>query len=903
MSLTPGTRLGSYEVVSAIGAGGMGEVYRATDTKLKRHVAIKILPPAVATDADRLARFQREAEVLASLNHPNIAQIHGLEESGGTTALVMELVEGDDLSQRIARGSLSLDEALPIARQVAEALEAAHEQGIIHRDLKPANIMVRADGAAKVLDFGLAKATEPAGGSSANVSQSPTVTTPAMTEAGMIMGTLAYMSPEQARGRPVDRRTDIWAFGCVLYEMLTGVPAFSRETVTDTLSAITRDEPDWAVHPNIPPHINRLLRRCLDKDPRTRLRDIGEARIALVGSNIVDSAPFHTQALFPRARSGAAMWTVALLFAFAANAVTWWLASRRPATDAESLGPTITRVTADSGLTTSPAVARNGSLLAYASDRGGGSMNIWVQPLPDGQPVQITHGDEDATEPDFSPDGSRIVFRSERNGGGIYIVPALGGGERFVAPKGRRPRFSPDGKSIVYSTGGRGSSTEVWIVDDAGASPRRLAVDLREPQPAVWSPDGAFLATAAVRGQGAAQIRDWWLVNVQSGAATAMSAVAAFEPAGLSSNHGPAAWVDGEILFSATTGDVLSLWAIAVSADGHTVTGSPRRLTAGVGSDGAPSVARGADDLTIYFANTDARANLYRLPLLGAQSAASLDRVTDAAASDIWPSVSADGRTLVFASNRSSDWRMWSRDLSSGREVPLTGSGGAMGMVSSDGLRVSYSTTAQFPFRFVVRPIGGGATKPLAGDLIYVWSWPSPAVLFGGASAGGDVMELRVVDPSSGNVRSALADLKQGFYGHGQLSPDGRWASAMEWSSADRARIIMFPFRDTPVPPVDWVALTEDQSVEEEHVWSPQGDAIYFVSERDGNRCVWTRKLEPATKHPVGPAMPVLHLHGARRSMISTALRPQRIALAQNSLFFSVQEQRGNIWKATFKTN
>ncbi len=281
MSLTPGTRLGPYEVVSAIGAGGMGEVYRATDTKLKRQVAIKILPASLAADHDRLARFQREAEVLASLNHPHIAGIYGLEESGGVSALVMELVEGEDLSRRIARGAIPVDEALPYARQIAEALEAAHEQGIVHRDLKPANIKVRSDGTAKVLDFGLAKAMEPAAGSSPSVSQSPTVTTPAMTQAGMIMGTAAYMSPEQARGRPVDRRTDIWAFGCVLYEMLTGVPAFSRETVTDTLSAITRDEPDWNVHPDIPPHITRLLRRCLDKDPRTRLRDIGEARIAL----------------------------------------------------------------------------------------------------------------------------------------------------------------------------------------------------------------------------------------------------------------------------------------------------------------------------------------------------------------------------------------------------------------------------------------------------------------------------------------------------------------------------------------------------------------------------------------------------------------------------------------------
>jgi serine/threonine protein kinase len=238
LALTPGTRIGVYEVTAQIGVGGMGEVYRATDSNLKRSVAIKVLPASVAADADRLARFQREAEVLASLNHPNIAAIYGLEKTPDFTALVMELVEGDDLSQRIAKGAIPLDEALPIARQIADALEAAHEQGIIHRDLKPANIKVRSDGTVKVLDFGLAKAMEPAAGSSPSLSMSPTLTTPAMTQAGMILGTAAYMSPEQAKGRAVDKHSDMWAFGCVLYEMLTDKRAFEGDDVSDTLAAI-----------------------------------------------------------------------------------------------------------------------------------------------------------------------------------------------------------------------------------------------------------------------------------------------------------------------------------------------------------------------------------------------------------------------------------------------------------------------------------------------------------------------------------------------------------------------------------------------------------------------------------------------------------------------------------------
>jgi serine/threonine protein kinase len=255
VSLTPGIRLGPYEVV--FDAGGMGEVYRATDTKLKRQVAIKILPPSLAADHDRLGCFQHEAEVLASLNHPNIAAIHGLEESDGVKAIVMELVEGPTLADRITRGPIPVDEALPIAKQIAEALEAAHDQGIIHRDLKPANIKVRLDGTVKVLDFGLAKALEPAG-VTADIANAPPITSPAMTQMGMILGRAAYMSPEQAKGRPVDKRSDVWAFGCVLYEMLTGKRAFEGDDVGDTLANVLKQDPDWTVlPPDCPPPIRR----------------------------------------------------------------------------------------------------------------------------------------------------------------------------------------------------------------------------------------------------------------------------------------------------------------------------------------------------------------------------------------------------------------------------------------------------------------------------------------------------------------------------------------------------------------------------------------------------------------------------------------------------------------------
>ena len=272
----------------------MGQVYRARDTKLNREVALKVLPEAFTADSDRIARFRREAQVLASLNHPHIAHIYGFEDSGSTHALVLELVEGPTLADRIAQGPMPLDEALPIAQQLAEALEAAHEKGIIHRDLKPANIKLREDGTVKVLDFGLAKAMEPATGSSPSLSMSPTLTTPAMTQAGMILGTAAYMSPEQARGRPVDKRTDIWAFGAVLYEMLTGTRAFGDEDVSMTLSKILQREPDFDALPaTFPGRIRQALRVCLRKDPKQRAGDIRDVRLALEGA-FETAAPIET---------------------------------------------------------------------------------------------------------------------------------------------------------------------------------------------------------------------------------------------------------------------------------------------------------------------------------------------------------------------------------------------------------------------------------------------------------------------------------------------------------------------------------------------------------------------------------------------------------------------------------
>jgi serine/threonine protein kinase len=409
VALTPGTHLGPYEILSALGAGGMGQVYRAHDTKLNRDVALKVLSDLFASDPDRLARFTREAQTLASLNHPNIAHIHGLEESNGVRALVMELVEGEDLSQRIARGALPLDDALPIARQIAEALEAAHEQGIIHRDLKPANVKVRSDGMVKVLDFGLAKAMESAGAASPNVSQSPTITTPAMTQAGMILGTAAYMSPEQARGRAVDKRSDVWAFGCVLYEMFTGKRAFSGEDVSETLAAVLRGEPDWTALPReTPAPIRRLLRRCLTKDAKGRIGDASIARIEIdevengphIDGEVVQNTSRHRERI-------AWVSALALVTLMAAAGALVWLHAFAPSVPL----PPEMRLEILTPSTPDPisfAISPDGRRLVFAAS-GDGQPRLWLRPL-EAVIAQPLAGTEGAAYPFWSPDVRRSGF-------------------------------------------------------------------------------------------------------------------------------------------------------------------------------------------------------------------------------------------------------------------------------------------------------------------------------------------------------------------------------------------------------------------------------------------------------------------------------------------------------------
>ncbi len=451
-----GDRIGPFRIGELLGAGGMGEVYRARDTTLNRDVALKILPPLFATDPERLARFKREAQVLAAVNDPHIAAIYGLEEADGIRALVMELVDGPTLADRIARGALPLDEALAIARQIADALETAHAQGIVHRDLKPANIKVRDDGTVKVLDFGLAKIAEPAaagapaGGPAVLATQSPTITTPAMTAAGVILGTAAYMAPEQAKGKPADPRSDIWAFGCVLYEMLTGRRAFDGEDVSDTLAAILRAEPDWTALPReTPDAVRDLIQRCVLKDRRQRVSDIAVVRYVLTTSEAA-TASGSAGGRTPRSR--------ALIAAFAVG-----------------------------GVAASVALVAAGAWIARRGSRTDGTSPVMRFALTS-PPVAISGVYRDL---DISPDGTQIVYRAIDGNQSLLMIRSLNGLDaRPLAGTndGRGPFFSPDGRWVGFFT-----RDELMKVPVGGGDPTAICHLFGTPRGGTWGPNDTIV--------------------------------------------------------------------------------------------------------------------------------------------------------------------------------------------------------------------------------------------------------------------------------------------------------------------------------------------------------------------------------------------------------------------------
>jgi len=820
-------RLGAYEIVAAIGAGGMGEVYRARDTKLNRDVALKILPQAFAADHDRLTRFTREAQTLASLNHPNIAQIHGLEDSSSLHALVMEFVDGADLSQRIAQGPIAVDDTIAIARQITDAIEAAHERGIVHRDLKPSNVKVRDDGTVKVLDFGLAKALEgsTATHNSGSLSLSPTVAGPAMTGVGMIMGTAAYMSPEQAKGKPVDKRADIWSFGVVLYEMLTGRALFNGETASEVMASVIMQEPDLtALPPKVPPSLRHVIARCLVRDPKLRLRDIGEARLALAGADVMQPLTIKAH---PSPR-GTNRWLMALsaglVLALAATGFALWrVGGHAPSGAVIRFGVQPPEKTSLS-LVAKPNVALSpdGTLMVFVA-LAQGETRLYLRSLADVTSRPIT-GTEGATNPVFSPDGQAIAFFA----GGRLKTTTLEGvvatvGEAGLDGDPRGIAWLPD-DTLVFASIAGGPLQQVR----SSGGPTHAITTLDEKKgerthrwPAAL-PNGKVLFTVGTLGSpdnyDRATIE---AVDPKTGTRTVL----------LESASSARYAASGHLLFVRES----ILYAVPFDPDSLTTRGTPVQVLRGINGDtttGASHFAV-ADNGTIAYAPGTALAAASRLMWVDRQGKAEPIALPQGLYFD--PRLSPDGTrvAVTWQTLTAGNGDIWVSDLTRKTFTRLSFSEGAVSPVwSPDGRTIYYSAIDPTGRKTTImrRPADGSrdAERVVVLDTRAYLQAVTPdektALIdyqsVGQGSLKGELMTIALTENAKPQplVTSVFDE-----YG-GSWSPDRRWL-AYESDESGRPEVYV---RDTSSGGGRWQVSTNGG--DEPH-WSPDGRSLYYRTE------------------------------------------------------------------------
>ncbi len=832
MKVEAGRNLLHYRLVEKIGEGGMGVVWKAIDTALDREVAIKVLPDVFSRDPERLSRFEREARLLATLNHPNIAAVYGLHEAEGQRFIAMELVLGEDLSQRLSRGPLSIEDALATARRVAEALEAAHEKGVIHRDLKPANVKLAAGGEVKVLDFGLAKALAPTaeGASVSNPMLSPTVTS-AGTIAGVVLGTAAYMSPEQARGRPVDRRTDIWSYGCLLYELLAGRQAFGGDTISDSLAALLARTPDWSALPgNLPPAVRQLLARCLDKDARTRLRDIGEARVALAPAAPDPAA--DSRAVPDRQQAAASRWPERIVWLALIAAVAAALAWRsgqfgKGAASGETLPSfTLKRLTELPGPELQPSLSPDGRQLLYTS-AAGGNRDVYLLRVGGDRAIDLTASSPlDDHQAAFSPDGERIAFRSERDGGGLFVMGATGESVRRLTDFGFDPAWSPDGQHLAFATEAvddpylRRTTSGLWTVALDTGQTTRLTEEADGVQP-TWSPTGGRIAYwSNTDGQ-----RDIWTRAASGGERVPVTR-------DRYTDWSPAWSPDARTLyFSSDRGGSMNLWRVAIDVATGAVSGDPRPVTAGTRGIGYARLSADGTRMVVMAYDRTADVSLYAIDALlagderpqavlrrqsvgwcspapdgvwlacttkGAQEdlvtlradGSELRRLTDDVHKDRGPIWTPDGESLIFYSARGGKWDYWWMRTDGSGLRPITTDIGASagGALSPDGSRLALNASNR---DLIVVDVGKPSTMETATRLLSkdeggrFWR-------VGGASWSPDGSRLVVVETDdAGTAHSyALYDFESGALRALDVAPGGGARPVAGWLP-DPARLVL----------------------------------------------------------------------------------------------------------------
>jgi Protein kinase domain/WD40-like Beta Propeller Repeat len=753
MALPPGTRLGPYEVVAPLGAGGMGEVYRARDTKLGRDVALKVLPESFTHDPDRVARFNREAQVLASLNHPHIAAIYGLHEAGAIQFLVLELVDGDTLARHLAKGPMPLDEAIPLARQIAEALQAAHEKGITHRDLKPANIALTVNGQAKVLDFGLAKAREPAPGVELDLASSPTLTTPlGMTGVGVLLGTAAYMSPEQAKGRTADHRSDIWAFGCILYEMLTGRRLFGRETIAETLAAVLKEEPDLT---RAPARARRLLQASLEKDPTQRLQAIGDSGLLL--EEVTRGTP-ETASRVP--------WVVAAALAVVAALGLWAPWRSAVSTHAQ---PAI-RLDLDLGAPVAPGnlgpdaiLSPDGTRLVLVVRGPNGKSRLQTRRVDEPLAVEL-RGTEGAYAPFFSPDAQWVAFFAA---GKLKKAPLANGDPVILcdAPAGRGGSWGDDGTIVATLETQKGLSR----IASAGGPPVALTVlapgenSHRWPQVLPGAKAVLFTSNKTYSNFDESTISAVSLADRRS--------KIVLERAGMHPRYVPS----GHLTYVSKG----TLYAVPFDPVRLEIHGRPAPVVEDVSNDTAFGFSRldvSASGILLYRrGRTEGQRTIYWLD--GGGRLESLD-VEPAVYQFL--RISPDGSRLIWMMNQGPSADLWVYEWRRGSKTRLTDGQDvyAYPVWSPDGRYVVFSSSKGI---FWTRPDGAGRPHPLIESKALLWPTSftpdGKRLVYSELNPTGGLIKTVLLDGSGGQLRAGTSEgfLQTSALPFPAFSPDGRW--------------------------------------------------------------------------------------------------------------------------------
>jgi eukaryotic-like serine/threonine-protein kinase len=902
-----GTTVGHYELLEKIGEGGMGVVYRARDLVLNRFVAMKLLPKGAGLDDDRKRRFLQEAQAASALNHPHIVTIYEIGMAPPQEFIAMELVQGQSLEVLIGTSGLPVRLALDYALQVADALAVAHAAGIVHRDIKPGNVIVTDAGVAKVLDFGLAKLIDDTPATGADATRTIAIGSSPRTIEGSIVGTVSYMSPEQAEGKRVDHRSDIFAFGTLLYEMLTGRRAFAGDSAVSTLAAILRSEPDELTGrlPDLPREIDRVVRRCLEKLPERRWQSMADVRVILdYLKQDVQSGQFARispagEALGPRRLSP--YWLFAVGGAAVMLALGLMLWRPRPVATAPQ-AYNIRRVTSDAASNVSPAISADGKLIAYASDRAQeGTTDIWVQQIAGGEPVRLTKGLGLCHSPSFSPDGSRIAFHGGADSGGIYVTSTLGGGARRLAD-GRGPEFSPDGATIAYTAP---DSSRIMLVSAMGGTPRELPTKhsmLGRPH---WLPDGKRLlflgVDPAAANQSGARSEDWYTISLEGAEASAGAVPWLDDPFDRVGPHSVSS--DGVMIWVGSP-ESSNLYRVPFDTAQGRVTGAPVPVTIAPGFNFWPSAS--ADGARIAFGNaTRFNTNLFEMSIDPGTGAVSGEprRITDGFEERIAPYPSPDGKRLAYKATSGSTSEVRVRDLLTGQETRIGETTAASPpVISDDGAQVAFAVLESGAFAIYAAPAAGGVPRRLCTDCGRPTQWfgRGTQILYDRANKN---TEIAVLDVGTGKSTTILRATGTQIYTP-RLSPDGRLLGFTRVVGTRERRLLVVPFaNDRLIPEQEWKPLLEGAAFERQPFWSSDGRVLYFLSERDGFRCIWAVRVDAASLTPVGEPFAAYHLHQFRHGLLDfNEVADIGLSVAGNRMFLAVREIQSNIWLAERKT-